>query len=198
MKKIDILLALITGEVAAWFFYGILKTLKIDVGFFIWGLLILFPILSLFGLWLAYVIGKKFLFVFQAAKFLLVGVLATVVDLGAFNGLILISGIASGFYASVFKGITFITATSSKYFLDKFWAFEKMEKAGMGKEFSQFFIVTLVGFVVNVGLFAFINNTVGPQFGIETKLWANLAALSAAVLTAAWNFFAYKFIVFKK
>lgn len=198
MKRIDIILAVITGEVAAWFFYGILKTLKIESGFFVWGLLVSFPILSLFGLWLAYIIGKKFLFVFQVAKFVLVGVLAMVVDLGMFNGLILFSGIASGFYASVFKGTTFIVATCSKYFLDKFWAFEKMEKAGMGKEFSQFFIVTLIGFVVNVGLFSFINNTVGPQFGIETKLWANFGALFAAIVTAAWNFLAYKFIVFKK
>lgn len=198
MKKIDIILALITGEVAAWFFYGILKTLKIDFGFLFWISTILFPALTLFCLWLAYLIGKKFLFVFQVAKFVLVGVLATVVDLGAFNALILFSGIASGFYASVFKGITFIVSTSSKYSLDKFWAFEKMEKAGIGKEFSQFFVVTLIGFVVNVGLFSFIDNTIGPQFGIETKPWANLAALFAAIITAAWNFVGYKFIVFKK
>lgn len=198
MKKIDIILAVITGEVAAWFFYGILKTLKIDLGFFIWGLLILFPPLSLFGLWIAYIIGKKFLFVFQAAKFLLVGVLATVVDLGIFNALILISGIASGFYASVFKGISFIVATCSKYFGDKFWAFEKMEKTGMGKEFSQFFIVTLIGFGVNVGLFSFINSIIGPRLGIEEKIWANIGAILAAIVTSVWNFIGYKFIVFKK
>jgi putative flippase GtrA len=198
MKKIDIVLAIITGEIVAWSFYGILKTAKIDIGLLALILFILFPLITLFCLWIAFLIGRKFLFVFQVAKFVLVGVLATIVDLGAFSGLILISGIAAGFYASVFKGITFIAATGSKYFLDKFWAFEKMEKTGMGKEFSQFFIVTLIGFAANVGLFSFINNNIGPQFGIETKLWANLAALSAAVLTAAWNFFAYKFIVFKK
>ncbi len=198
MKKIDIVLAIVTGEVAAWFFYGILKTLKIDFGFLVWILFILFPLLSLFCLWLSFLIGRKFLFVFQMAKFVLVGVLATIVDLGTFNGLILVSGIAAGFYASVFKGITFIAATSSKYFLDKFWAFEKMEKTGMGKEFSHFFIVTLIGFVVNVGLFSFINNNIGPQFGIEVKVWANLAAILSGIITAGWNFFGYKFFVFKK
>jgi len=198
MKKIDVILAIITGEVAAWVFYGILKTAKIDLGFLLWAPFILFPIITLFCLWITYLIGKKFSFIFQMAKFVLVGVLATIVDLGTFNALILIFGIASGFYASVFKGITFIVATSSKYFLDKFWAFEKMEKTAMGKEFSQFFIVTLIGFVANVGIFSFINNTLGPQFGIETKLWANIGALFAAVATAAWNFLAYKFIVFKK
>jgi len=198
MKRTDIILAIVTGEVVAWFFYGILKTLKIDLGVLFWISTMLFPAVTLFCLWISYLIGKKFLFVFQAAKFVLVGVLATVVDLGTFNGLILIFGIASGFYASVFKGITFIVATFSKYFLDKFWAFEKMEKEGMGKEFSQFFIITLIGFAVNVGLFSFINDTIGPQFGIETKLWANFGALLSAVMTATWNFLGYKFIVFKK
>lgn len=198
MKKLDIVLALITGEVAAWFFYGILKTLEFDFGLLVWVLCILFPLLSLFCLWIAFLIGRKFLFVFQMAKFVLVGVLATVVDLGVFDALVLASGIAAGFYASVFKGITFIAATCSKYFLDKLWAFEKMEKTGMRKEFSQFFIVTLIGFVVNVGLFSFINNTIGSRLGIEVKIWANLAAISAAIITAGWNFLGYKFIVFKK
>lgn len=200
MKKIDIILALITGEVAAWFFYGILSTLDAGgkIGVLLLLLFVLFPLMSLIGLWISYIIGKKFPIVFQMAKFLLVGVLATVVDLGAFNALILTSGIAVGFWSSVFKAITFIVSTSSKYFLDKFWAFEKMEKSGMGKEFGKFFTVTLIGFVANVGLFSLINNNIGPQFGIAQKLWANFAAIFAGIATAAWNFFAYKFIVFKK
>lgn len=198
MKKIDIILALITGEVTAWFFYGLSKTLKIDLGFLVWVFFILFPLLTLFGLWISFLIGRKFLFVFQMAKFLLVGVLASVVDLGVFNAFLLLSGIASGFYASVFKGISFIVATFSKYFGDKFWAFKKMEKAEMEKEFSQFFVVTLIGAGINVGLFSLIVNTLGPQLEIGEKIWANIGAILAVIITATWNFLGYKFIVFKK
>ena len=82
MKRIDIILALVIGEIIAWFFYGILKNLGVEIRFLSWILAISFPILALFGIWIAWFLGKKFLWIFQAAKFLLVGALATLVDLG--------------------------------------------------------------------------------------------------------------------
>ena len=200
MKRIDIILALIIGEVTAWFFYGILKDLEAgwNIRFLPWILAILFPILSLIGIWISWFLGKKFLWIFQAAKYLLMGVLATMVDLGILNLLMLASGAASGILYSVFKGISFIVATCSKYFGDKFWAFEKMERTGMGREFGQFFLVTLIGFGINVGIASLVVNLIGPQFGLSAKLWANVGGIVAAVSAAAWNFIGYKFIVFKK
>lgn len=198
MKRIDIILALVVGEVAAWFFYGILKNLGIEIEFLAWILAILLPILALAGLWVCYLIGKKLLWVFQAAKFFLIGVLATVVDLGVLNLLIWASGIAAGSLYSIFKGVSFIVATCSKYLGDKFWAFEKMEKTGMRKEFGQFFVVTLIGLAINVGAASLIVNMLGPQFGLAPKLWANVGGIIAAFVSAVWNFIGYKFIVFKK
>jgi len=198
MKRIDIILALVTGEVAAWLFYGILKNLGIEIRFLWLILAILLPILALIGIWIAFILGKKFLWIFQAAKFFLIGVVATLVDLGVLNLLILVSGIATGLFFSIFKGISFIVATCSKYFGDKFWAFEKMEKAGMGKEFGQFFLVTLVGLVINVGIASLVVNVLGSQFGLTEKLWANVGGIIAAFAAAIWNFLGYKFIVFKK
>jgi len=198
MKKIDIVLALATGEVAAWFFYGILRNLGIEIPFLVWILAILLPILALIGIWIAFILGKKLLWIFQAAKFFLVGVVATLVDLGVLNILIWFSGIATGLFFSIFKGISFIVATCSKYFGDKFWAFEKMEKAGMGREFGQFFLVTLVGLIINVGVASLVVNLFGSQFGMSEKLWANVGGIMAAFAAAIWNFLGYKFIVFKK
>ena len=198
MKKVDIVLALIIGEVIAWFFYGILKNLGIEIKFLWLILAILLPILALIGLWVAWFLGKKFLWIFQAAKFFLVGVVATLVDLGVLNLLMLGSGIATGLYFSIFKGTSFIVATCSKYLGDKFWAFEKMEKVGMRKEFGQFFAVTLVGLVINVGAASLVVNLLGSQFGMSEKLWANVGGIIAAFAAAIWNFLGYKFIVFKK
>ena len=198
MKRIDIILALVTGEVAAWLFYGILKNLGIEIRFLWLILAILLPILALIGIWIAFILGKKFLWIFQAAKFFLIGVVATLVDLGVLNLLILVSGIATGLFFSIFKGISFIVATCSKYLGDKFWAFEKMERVGMGKEFSQFLAVTLIGLAINVGAASLIVNVAGPQFSLTEKLWANVGAISAAFVSAIWNFLGYKFIVFKK
>ena len=199
LKRIDIILALITGEITAWFFYYLLKdvaALKIEnLGLI---LAISFPVLALGGTWITWLMGKRFLWIFQLAKYLLIGVLATIADLGILNFLMGTSGIAIGLWYSVFKGISFVVATCAKYFGDKFWAFEKMEKEGMHKEFGQFFIVTLIGLGINVGVASLVVNVIGPQFGLNETLWANIGGIAAAFGVTAWNFVGYKFIVFKK
>jgi len=197
MKKVDIIFALISGEIIAWFFYGILKNLGVQFPGLFLVLVILFPVLALLGLWICWVLGKKFLWIFQAGKFLLVGALATMVDLGILNFLILISGIAKGGFYSLFKGISFIVATCSKFLGDKFWAFEKTGKERMVKEFFQFFVVTLIGLLINVGSASLIVNVIGGQFGLEGKILANIGGIIAACISAIWNFLGYKYIVFK-
>ncbi len=197
MKKVDVILALITGEVAAWFFYLILKESAFNIAYLWLILAVLFPILAVLGLWICWLIGKKFLWFFQLAKYLLIGVLATVLDLGIMNLLIMLSGVAVGGAFVLFKGISFVIATIAKYSGDKFWAFEKTEKAGMGKEFSRFFMVTLIGLGINVGVASFVVNSIGPQFGLSPELWANVGGISAAFGVTAWNFIGYKFLVFK-
>src|SRR4030042_4691364 len=203
MKKLDIIFAAIIGEITALYFVNILQEKGLveklgDLSSLLWVLLISFPILSALCLWIAYLIGKKLLFVFQLAKFLLVGVLATIFDLGSLSIFIGLSGISSGFYYDVFKGVSFIIATIGKYIPDKFWAFKKQETVGMGKEFSQFFVVTLIGFILNVLIAHIIVNQIGPQFGLPQKLWAQLGAIVAVFAVFLWNFIGYKFIVFKK
>jgi putative flippase GtrA len=198
MKKIDIVLALVFGEIAAWFFYGMLKTLDFKIGNLGLILAVSLPSLSVLGLWVCWLLSKKFLWIWQLAKYLLIGVMATILDLGILNGLISLSGLAAGIWYSVFKGISFIAATCGKYFADKLWAFEKTGKEGIGKEFSQFFLVTLVGLGLNVAMASFLVNSLGPQFGLNAEVWANIGGIGAAFAVTAWNFVGYKFIVFKK
>ena len=198
MKKIDIVLSLITGEVAAWFFFGIFKKLGVEAKALYWVLPVLFPILSLLGLWICFLLRKKFLWIFQVAKFFLIGVLATLVDLEVLSILIFASGATRGLYYSVFKGISFLFATCVKYSGDKFWVFEKMEKKEMGKEFGQFLLVTLVGMGINVGIASLVVNLISPPGSFSPEIWATFGAIVAAFGAAAWNFLGYKFVVFKK
>jgi len=209
MKKIDVILALVTGEIAGWYFYGMFKDMNVAIfekPLMAFVMYIIFPFLTLLGLWICFFLGKKFISFFQLAKYLLIGILATLVDLGVFNLLMGLTGMATGNPLKIFKGVSFLVATFSKYFGDKFWAFEKMEKEGMKKEFTAFFLVTLVGLAVNVGVTAMVatylnaNGMVlfGSQLQLTDKLTANLGAMVAAVVVAVWNFVGYKFIVFKK
>ncbi len=132
----------------------------------------------------------------QAVKFVLVGGLNTLIDLGVLNLLIFITGIASGSGYSIFKGISFTVAVINSYFLNKLWTFKST-----GRKFLQFFVVSLIGFGINVGVASLVVNFIGNPFlllGISDKLWANTGALAATFAAMAWNFMGYKFIVFKK
>src|SRR6185295_11256926 len=73
---------------------------------------ILLPAGALVCLWLASLIGKKWLFAFQVAKHLLVGALATVVDVRLFEFLVSVLGIITNLY--IVKGVSFIASTGIK------------------------------------------------------------------------------------
>ncbi len=172
------------------------KNIRLTFNFW-WLLPIIFPILSLLGLWISFFLGRKILVIFQAAKFVLVGILNTFIDLGILNFLILISQITEGFLFSVFKGISFTVAVINSYFWNKFWTFKKSKTNQTGKEFIQFLIVSLIGFGLNVGTASLVVNIIGPQFGFSKEIWANVGAILATFFAMAWNFIGYKFIVFK-
>ncbi len=196
LKKSDIIISIIIGFLIGVLFLIIFKNVGAEIPYK-WLLPIVFPFLTLLGIFLAAFIGRKLLIVWQAAKFLLVGALNTFIDLGVLNLLILISGIASGGLYSVFKGISFIIAVINSYFWNKFWTFKRSETIAPGNEFLQFFIVSVVGFSINVGVASLVVNVIGPQFGLIAEVWANIGAIVAAFCGMVWNFVGYKFIVFK-
>ena len=196
MKKTDTIISVVIGFLIGVFFLVVLKNIGVGIPYG-WLFLIIFPPLVLLGMFVATLIGRKFLVFWQAAKFILVGILNTFVDLGVLNFLILISGIASGLGYSAFKGISFIVAVINSYFWNKFWTFKKPKTVRPGKEFLQFFIVSLIGFGINVGIASLVVNMVGLQFGLSEKIWANVGAIIATFCGMTWNFLGYKFIVFK-
>jgi len=198
MKKIDIILSLITGLGVGILFSWLVKNSEINIPFLNWILPIFFPFFSLFCLWIAYSIGKKFIFVFQLAKFLLIGALFALFDLIILNGLMKWFGIAEGTKYSIFVGVSFVIATTVKYVADKYWAFEKKEGSDIRKEFIGFFIITLISGGIQVGIASLIVNIVGPMFGMSSLAWANVGKIGGIVVASAWNFIGYKFIVFKK
>jgi putative flippase GtrA len=200
MKKIDAVLALVTGEGVAWLFIWLLKNSPdISLPFLNWLLPILFPILAVFALWIAYTIGKKYLFVYQLAKFLLIGAFFAIFDLIILNLLMEEFGISkdSGLKYSLFVAISFIIATTVKYIADKYWAFEKSEKEQMGVEFVKFFLITLVSGVIQVGVASVVFNALSSS-GMTEVVLGNVGKILGIAVASVLNFICYKFIVFKK
>lgn len=205
MKKVDIIFGAILGEAVAWYFLLAFKELGNLVAKFgmspnsvYWLLPISFPILAIMGLWIAYLLGKKILIIYQFSKFFLVGTAITLVDLGVLNVLMWITNIYTGIWFAIFKFISAIIALTVKFLPAKLWVFEKSEKEKQAKEFSGFIIVGIIGLGINV-VAATLIVKLGPQFNFSKESWANISAIGASFIAFfGWNFLASKFFVFKK
>ena len=218
MKKSDIIAVLILGEIAAWLILAVVKgVLNPDLYDRIHGLItlalpIIFPIACLIFIYLVSIISKKVIVAYEVAKFILVGGLNTLVDWGILSFLIFTfkrSGINSDktlfevfsiaiILYTLLKAISFIIATANSYLWNKFWTFKRKTTEKMGKEFMQFIVVSIIGFLVNVGIASFIFKFVPSLGGLNSDQWGLVAAAIATVISMIWNFIGYKFIVFDK
>jgi len=214
MKKSDAIITAIIGFINGAVFYGILKGMERElmaiagdipslgllpfVFPYLWLLPIVFPPLGVSAMFVASLIGKRFLAVLQMARFVLVGTLNTFIDLGVLSGLMFISGIYAGIGYSVFKGISFLIATVNSYLWNKHWTFVKREEIFAPGEFSKFLIITTIGLLINVSIASFVVNVIGSQLGVGPRLWGIVGAFTAVLVAWIWNFLGAKFIVFKK
>ncbi len=158
----------------------------------------IFPLFTLAVMIAGIVVGRILPFVYQLAKFALVGGLNFLIDVGVLNLLILTTGIAEGFFASAFKAASFLVAVVSSFLWNKFWTFRSLSVEHAGAEFGQFFVVSVTGLFINVGAFYLWNDVFGPQRGIDARAWASISAAGSSVFGLLWNFAGYKFLVFRK
>jgi len=199
MKKIDIILASITGEGIAWLFVWLIKNSPLNLPILNFILPISFPILAIFGIWIADLIGRKFLFVYQLAKFSLIGAFFAVFDLIILNFLIAWLGISKEglLKYAIFVAISFMIVTTFKYFANKYWAFEKAEKERIEREFGIFFLVTVISGLIQVGVASLFFKALISLLNLSELLAGNLGKIFGIVVASVWNFLGYKFIVFK-
>src|SRR3989344_1733646 len=191
MRVRDFIFAVLIGEFVALVLLFVGRNVGMAVPFGRW-LPFVFPVLAPLGLYATYFLGRRSPFIFQFGKFFLVGALNTFLDLGILNLFIFLTGIAAGPWFSFFKALSFVATVTNSYFWNKLWTFQ----SPVGS-YVVFFVVTGVSFILNVGVATLMVNVIGPQGGIDPKLWANIGALTAVVVTLVWNFLGYKFVVFK-
>lgn len=160
-------------------------------------LMIFFVIFANIALGVAGLIGKYIPVIFQIAKFAAVGAFNTFLDWGVLNLLIAITGIASGIGFSFFKGISFIIAAISAYFWNKYWTFDS-EKKSDKEEVGRFILISVSGFIINVGLASLIIFLFKTTTLVTPEQLANIAAACATLASLVWNFLGYKLFVFKK
>lgn len=162
------------------------------------------------GLRIAFFLGKKIAIIYQIAKFGLIGVLNTLVDLGVlalvtilFSAYLQIESkdalVAGITFYSLYKATSFIVANISSYFWNKYWTFDQGKKKQTKSEFLQFFAVSVVGFLLNVFVATFVFKVVlGSLIGLTSGQLGLIGAAFGSIAGLAWNFIGYKLWVFKK
>lgn len=132
----------------------------------------------------------------QFGKFAAVGTLNTLLDLGVLNLMMILTGLYSGSPYAGFKTLSFLVATTNSYFWNKFWTFQSKLPVTIA-EYMRFGAFTVVGVLINLSVALLIVNVIGAPAGMDPKLWANLGALIAVLVSFIWNFLSYRNFVFK-
>lgn len=214
LKRKDCVFGILSGLLIGLLFLPILKAAKPDlydkfaifvVPFFLIG--------TPLGLIVASLISKKISIIWQIAKFGVIGVLNTLVDIGSLalitfllrsssgidpkKELLVISGAAITVY-SIYKAITFVIANINSYFWNKHWTFNQNPEKKTHAQFLQFFAVSVVGFIINVLVASAVFKTLGTFSMFTDDQQGLLGAAAGSIIGLAWNFIGYKFIVFKE
>ncbi len=203
-NKSEFYKSIILGFVSGVFLVTILKNLQYEHAYVSylannWYFVILF-VCTCLAIWVYgfYYFASKWPTAMQFGKFIAVGQSNAAIDIGVLNLLILLTDIDSGLYFSLFKATSFILAISNSFLWNKFWSFDSKEKDGMGMQFIKFIAVSVVGLIINVSVASYVVNYIGPQWGVSTKVWANVGVLSSVIFNIIWDFYGYKMLVFKK
>ena len=212
LTKKDFLLGTLAGLLIGLLFLPVLNAAKPDL-FLKINLYVIpfFLIMTPAGLFVANILSKKITVIWQIAKFGVTGILNALVDIGILALLtwlmrdslgidsesIIISAIPFITFYSLYKALSFVIANINSYYWNKYWTFKKDEETEKSN-FSQFFIVSVIGFIINVIAASIVFKLVIISPAISTDQAGLIGAMAGSILGLVWNFAGYKFIVFKK
>jgi putative flippase GtrA len=126
--------------------------------------------------------------VHEMAKFGVVGAINTVLHFGLFN----LMRFHLGWGPLTSNGIAIAVAATSSYFMNRHWTFRHRARSGAGREYSLFFLLNLVGWVISqacVAVTTYVLHLSGP-------LAANGALVVGVALGMGFRFGTYKRWVF--
>lgn len=137
----------------------------------------------------------------EFSKFCLIGGLNTLVDFTVLNLLIISFGIAhTSWHFFVFKITSVVVAATFSFFMNKRWVFgHKLRKSSkLKREILSFVSINITGLLLNTvvsyEVFVLLSHL---SFGLSPLAAANIGALSGSIFTFTFNFYLYKFVVFR-
>ncbi len=125
----------------------------------------------------------------QAVRFIVVGLINTAVDLGAFYLLSLIPGMPH----IAAKAVSYVLGICNSFVWNKYWTFNAGASDRTKREFAVFFAVNIPPLLVNIVVFTVLG------IWIDSGAWlVRMAkAFAAAVVSVAWNFLGSRYLAFR-
>ncbi len=186
----DLIIAIILIEIAGVLALSFLKNIVIfPYSEFI--ILVFFPLIITLLFFCAKILSQR---IYEFTKFLIAGVLNTVIDFAILNYLCFTFNIFSGGLIILFNFASFSLAVINSYFLNKFWTFKKQGHPTL-VEFSSFLAVSVVANLVNT-LLVFLGTTFLEPVTSD-YVWLNFIKFIAILISTILNFLGYKFFVFR-
>ena len=125
----------------------------------------------------------------QAARFVVLGVMNTLVDLGALYRVARMPGMPE----VGAKAVSYFLGIFNSFVWNKYWTFNAARSARGWREFGMFFLVNLPSYVVNVVVFTLLG------LWLESGEWYVRVpkGFAAAVIAIVWNFLGSRYIAFR-
>lgn len=111
-------------------------------------------------------------------KWLVVGAIGAVVDYSILIALVE----RVGLYPLLAQAISFTCAVVNNYILNRTWTFGDIKHKGPAVQFTQFFIVSILGLLTRTVIFYILLEWLG--------IWYRVAWAIAIIVVLIWNFFA--------
>lgn len=205
MTKKDFWLSLVIGGLVGILLQPLISNFSADISGLAVIPLIEFRVMAFFvflfgaplALFVFFILSRFVPVLYQFAKFASVGILNTTVDLGIFNlETFLYGSLPAAFVFSVFKAISFLTATTNSFIWNKYWTFGANAKPQAG-EVVKFYAIAIIGGFLNVGVATAVR-TANFSFVSPNTLVNFVAPICGILAVFLWNFIGYKYVVFKK
>lgn len=130
----------------------------------------------------------------QLLRFLITGLINTIIDFGVFNLLIILSGARSSTAIALINTLAVALAVTNSFILNRNWTFPVYNrKKG---QIQRFIIASLIGILINSATVTLLSN-LHLLAAFAPLLVLNAAKIIAALLSTSWNFLAYRNWVFR-
>ncbi len=132
----------------------------------------------------------------QFMRFAMVGILNTLIDFGTLNGLLWWDGYPVGWKLLIYNALAFTIASGNSYFFNKRWTFGDSRPSTLSRV-GLFFLLTSIGLFINCTVVYLLTFSGWSPLAVSTPIWVNLAKVAATFASLVWNFYSYRWWVFR-